>query len=68
MSNRDTAEHKTFMFKLTTRPKEHRSGVWGAAAVAFMLCILAGCAATSRTGTGKVETVQDWMKLESPRP
>lgn len=56
------------MFKLTTRPKEHCIGVWGAAAVAFMLCILAGCAATSRTGTGKVETVQDWMKLESPRP
>lgn len=56
------------MFKLTTRPRELRIGVWGTAAVAFLLCILAGCAMTSQNGPPKVETVQDWMKLESPRP
>ncbi|NMC19754.1 MAG: hypothetical protein GYA33_04975 [Thermogutta sp.] len=56
------------MFKLMAQPKGHRSGVWAAAAVAFLLWILGGCATTSQSGSGKVETVQDWMKLESPRP
>ncbi|WP_460182596.1 hypothetical protein [Thermopirellula anaerolimosa] len=50
----------------------HHDGARHTALFSLVLCILAwtlaGCATPPQTSQGKVQTVQDWMKLESPQP
>lgn len=53
--------------ELPCQAKKTKGDRWGMAVVLCLLFFLAGCAVT-QTSPERLETIQDWMKLESPRP